>query len=145
MANSLQVIVVEDGPRNAIVRIEGDMNTADLAYQPLIMPSTLGFIDTARQLRASQLRVNTLDWSVQGAQFFQVRLWWDNATAANSVRMWDMIGRSNVNFEGIGGLTNTQLAGFTGGIGISTQGWSSESADCAFSVILKIVKQYQGV
>ena len=145
MANTLAIQVLEDGPRNTILRVQGDQNTSDLAYQVLIAPGSLGYMDQSRLMRATQLRINALEWDVQGAQYFQVRLWWDNSTPANSVRAWDMIGRSNKWFHDIGGISNTQATGFTGAIGISTQGWSQESSDCSFSVIVKLVKQYQGV
>jgi hypothetical protein len=127
MAATFTVRVMEDGPRNAILLVNGNNGAAstnpgtggaDLAYTQLILPSNLGIINPATGQHAASLRVDTIEWDVQSEAGYRVDLFWD---ATTPVEFYSCIGRANKYFKNFGGLyQQTGLAGTTGGIGIST-------------------------
>ena len=129
MAATITTRIMEDGPRNAILLINGTNGAAppvpgtggaDLAYTQLILPAQLGFVNQATGQRASSLRVDTIEWDVQAEAAYRVDLFWD---ATVPVEFYTCIGRANKYFKDFGGLyQQAGIAGSTGGIGISTTG-----------------------
>jgi hypothetical protein len=129
MAAVITTRIMEDGPRNAVLLINGNNGAvapdpgtggADLAYTQLILPAQLGFVNQATGQRASALRVDTIEWDVQAEAGYRVDLFWD---ATVPVEFYSCIGRANKYFKNFGGLyQQTGIAGSTGGIGISTTG-----------------------
>ena len=134
--------IMEDGPRNAILLINGnngsvaDAGGTDLAYTQLILPAQLGYVDITRGQRCASLRVDEIEWDVQTEASMRVDLFWD-ATAP--VEFYSCIGRANKFFKKMGGLyQQTGIAGTTGGIGISTTGAPATWA--AWTITLFLVK-----
>lgn len=129
MAATITTRIMEDGPRNAILLINGTNGSTppapgtgglDLAYTPIILPSQLGFVNQATGQRASALRVDTIEWDIQAEAAYRVDLFWD---ATTPVEFYSCIGRANKYFKNFGGLyQQTGIAGSTGGIGVSTSG-----------------------
>lgn len=146
MAASVTSRILEDGPRNAIIWVEGNNGAsganpgtggADLAYQQLILPGSLGYADIARKLRASQLRIDSIEWDVQAEASMRVDLFWDATTPSIA---YSCIGRANKWFKDVGGLYQPSgLTGATGGIGISTT--NSPASYAAYTIMLRLVKQ----
>ncbi|ERR1700677_507607 len=142
MAASFTVRIMEDGPRNAILLVNGnngavaDAGGTDLAYTTLILPSQLGYVDITRKQRCASLRVDTIEWDVQTEAAMRVDLSWD---AAVPVEFYSCIGRANKYFKNFGGLyQQTGIAGTTGGIGIDTIGAPATYA--AWTITLYLVK-----
>lgn len=144
MANAVTTQVMVDGPRNAVVKITGILDTSDVAYVALINPLTLEGIDNTGALKAATFRVKGLTYSIQ--DLLEVRLWWD---ATTPILMEALVGRGTMPnaISEYGGLTNAALfptpaAGVTGQIGLSTNGWAGV---LSFTLILELIKVQSGI
>jgi hypothetical protein len=145
MAAVITTRIMEDGPRNAILLINGNNGATgadpgtgglDLAYQALILPSQLGYVDITRKQRCASLRVDTIEWDVQNEAGYRVDLFWD---ATVPVEFYSCIGRANKFFKNFGGLyQQSGISGTTGGIGISTT--NSPATYAAWTITLYLVK-----
>jgi hypothetical protein len=148
MAATVTMRIMEDGPRNAILWVEGNNGATgvtpgsgglDLAYQSLVLTNQLGYIDEPRRIKAHNLRINKIDWDVQTEFSERVDLFWD---ATTPVVAYSMIGRASRYFGDFGGLyAPSGIPGATGGIGISTTG--SPESYAAFCFTLYLIKLYQ--
>jgi hypothetical protein len=135
MANSINIQTILDGPRNCVVKVEGTLDTSDLASQVLVDPALLAGINNTGALKAAKLRIHTLHHNVEDG--LEVRLAWD---ATVPVRIESLNGRGKQCYKHFDGLTNNAGAGVNGKILISTQGWTA-SAVLSFTVVLDMVKQ----
>lgn len=144
MAATNSVRIMEDGPRNVILLIEGNNGStgnpgtggADLAPTSLITPAQVGFVNQATGQRPTGFRVDTIEWDVQAEIEMRVDLAW--AATADQV-FYSCIGRANKYFKNFGGLyAPTGLAGATGGIDISTTG--APVTQAAWTIVLYLVK-----
>lgn len=140
MSATFTTRILEDGPRNTILLVNGDNGGAgggDLAYTQLVLPANLGLVNQSTQQHAASLRVDLLEWDVQAEVQMSVNLFWD---ATVPVEFYSCIGRANKFFKQFGGLyQQTGIAGSTGGIGISTQG-ASTTVDNKWTITLMLVK-----
>lgn len=145
MAATVSIRTLEDGPRNAVIWIEGNNGAVapnpgtgglDLAYQQLILPSALGLVDIARGQHAASLRIDCIEWDINAESTMRVDLFWD---ATTPVVAYSCVGRANKPLRWLGGLYQPPgIAGSTGGIGISTTGAPGTFA--AYTIILHLVK-----
>lgn len=145
MAASVTVRIQEDGPRNAVLWIEGNNGATgaspgtgglDLAYTQLILPAALGYVDNATKQRCQGLRIDKIEWGINTEVSMRVDLFWDATTPSIA---YSMMGRANKKFKDFGGIYSpTGLAGATGGLGISTSG--APPADAAWTIALYLVK-----
>ena len=127
MAATFTVRVMEDGPRNTVLLVNGNNGAlgadpgtggTDLIYTPLILPANLGLVNYATQQHAASLRLDAIEWDVNAEAGYRVDLWWD---ATVPVQFLSCIGRANKYYKNFGGLyQQTGIAGSTGGIGINT-------------------------
>lgn len=129
------VRIMEDGPRNAILWIDGVDNNAS---STLITTAQLGYVDQARLQRAQGLRIDRIEWDIDSADAAPpgvVELLWDATTPAVA---YHMVGRANKYFKDFGGLhAPTGLAGATGSINIVSTGIATGGA---YTIILYLVK-----
>jgi hypothetical protein len=132
MANSTNIQILIDGPRNAVVKITGILDTSNLALSTFVDLTTLTQGGTAPA--PTRVRVDHIDYSI-GDQL-EVQLFWD---ATTDVAMLPIAGRGKMSFWNFGGLQDNSGAGRTGNILIQTTGWASGTQ--VFSVILELVKQ----
>mgnify|MGYP005817769713 FL=1 len=132
MANVVTTQILEDGERNAIVKITGTLDTANLTNQLIVDCATLTQGGTAP--RPAQVRVDHLDYSISDP--LELQLMWDGAPA---VPMLPLAGRGRMSFWNFGGLQNNATTGKTGNITLSTTGWASGTQ--IFSLVLELVKQ----
>lgn len=135
MANSVNTQIIQDGPRNVVVKVEGILDTSDLASTVIVDPSTLAGMDNTGLIKALGLIVDRIQFSVEDT--LECRLAWD---ATTPVRMVELQGRGTEKYERFGGLTNNSGAGRTGKILLSTQGWAA-AATISFTLILTLKKQ----
>lgn len=144
MAASFTSRIMEDGPRNAILWVQGNNGATgdpgtggtDLAYTQLILPTALGVVDPATKQRAANLRIDKIEWDINAELSMRVDLFWD-ATTPNLA--YSMVGRANKFFKDFGGVYSPSgLAGATGGIGISTTG--AQPTQAAWTFILYLIK-----
>ncbi len=134
MANFTSIQILEDGPRNTILKFEGVLDTSDLASTVVVDPATLSPIDSFGN-PATKLRLDHILFNVEDA--LSVNLFWD---ATTPVRIEELTGRGTFDYAWFAGLTNNAGAGVTGKITATTQGWTT-GAILSFSLILKLVKQ----
>ena len=133
MANSTSIQLLEDGPRNVIVKFEGVLDTSDLASTTVLDPSTLSQIDYATNLNCTKLRIDNIIFEVEDA--LSVNLFWD---AATPVRIGEFVGRGNAKYFKMAPLQNNAGAGVTGKITATTQGWAGI---LSFILYIHCVKQ----
>jgi hypothetical protein len=132
MANSFLTQTIEEGPRNAVVKLTGVLDTSNLAVTDAVDPANFNMSGTGPV--PEQFRIDHIDYSI--ADQLEVILWWD-ATA--DVAILPIAGRGKMSFWNFGGLQNNAGAGKTGKIQISTTGWASGTQ--VFSIVLELVKQ----
>lgn len=142
MAATNSVRIMEDGPRNVILLIEGNNGAvanaggADLAVTSLLTPAQTGIINPATGQRAASFRVDKIEWDVQTEANMRVDLFW---TATTDSLIYSCIGRANKYFRDFGGLyPPAGLAGATGGLDISTTGAPITYA--AWTITLYLIK-----
>ena len=132
MANAYATQILVDGPRNAIVKITGILDTSNQALTLAVDLTTL--TQGGTQLKPSAVCIHHIDYSITDQ--LEVQLSWD-ATA--QVVIMPLAGRGRMSFKDFGGLQNNAGAGKTGNINILTTGWTSGTQ--VFTVVLEMVKQ----
>jgi hypothetical protein len=133
MANVTTVQILEDGPRNVVVKLAGILDTSDVSITDLVTPATLTPIDGFGTL-ATRLVIDKITFVVEPG--LAVNLYWD-ATADDLIA--PLVAAGKLCFEKVGGVYSPESAGTTGKIQFSTQGWSA-SATLAFTVLLEMRK-----
>lgn len=132
MANVVAVQIIEEGPRNAVVKVTGILDTSNVASSLLIDKATLNQGGTGKT--PSKLRINEIEYSISTQ--LQVRLDW-NATA--DVPIACLTGSGELDFCKAGGANNNAGAGVDGNIDMLTYGWASGTQ--TFTLLLYLVKQ----
>lgn len=135
MANSVTTQVLEDGPENVVIRVEGVLDTSDLASTVIVDPANYGDIGPYAGLKASKLRIKQTLFNV--ADGLSVNLFWD---ASTPVRVQELVGRGQHNHRPAGGLQNNASSP-TGRITLTTTGWSTGKI---MSFVLYLVMGKQG-
>lgn len=135
MANVVTTQILQDGPRNLVVRLTGVLDTSDVAATSLVTLANLSAVDAAGSA-PTRLIVDKISYNVESP--LAVHLAWDattDVTFASLVNSGD-----DLEFAKFGGLYNTEATGATGAIMYSTQGWSA-GAILSFNVILEMRKK----
>jgi len=135
MANSVTTQILQDGPRNVIVKFEGVLDTSDLASTTVLDPATLSAIDNATGQLATKLAIQHIICDVE--QGLSVNLFWD---ATTPVRIGEYVGYLDAKYFKLQALQNNAGAGVTGKITATTQGWSA-GAILSFALYIHCVKQ----
>ena len=126
MANVLSTQVLNDGRRNAVVKITGVLDTSNVSNTIIIDPANFLPVPTA-------FRIDHIDYSISDP--LEVRLSWDGATSTDIL---PIAGRGRMSFWNFGGLTDN-AATPTGKIALQTTGYVSGTQ--VFSIVLEMVKQ----
>lgn len=135
MANTLNTQIMLDGPRNSIIKVEGFVDTSDLAAAVIIDPAVLTGIDRTLTQKALKLRILQCDYIVE--DLLSIGLAWQ---ATVPVAIASLEGRGKLEARRYGGLVNGAGAGVTGAITLSTQGWTA-GAILSFSLVFELLKQ----
>ena len=135
MANEVTTQILQDGPRNVVIKGSGVLDTSDLAQTVLIDPALLAGIDNTGGVKAAKLILNRVIFNVEPG--LAVNMWWD---ATTPVRIEDLTGQGHKEFKLFGGLTNNGGAGVTGKVLYATQGWSIGTI-LSYTFTLEFVKQ----
>lgn len=126
MANQINSQIILDGPRNAIFKVTGILDTSDMAYAVIVAPASYAFKPTG-------FLIDYVDYSISDQ--LELQLAWD---ATTPVPIMPLAGRGRMGFCEFGGLTNNAVTGKTGSIGLKTTGW--QSGIQIFTLILELVK-----
>ena len=135
MANSVNTQIILDGPRNAIIKVEGILDTSDLATVTIADPANFMKMDSWGLNAPGGFLIQRIQYDVE--PLLECRLAWD---ATIDVRIAELTGYGTQKYECFGGLPNNSGAGRTGKILLSTQGWSA-SAVLSFTLVLHLIKQ----
>jgi len=133
MANSTSIQILNDGPRNVVVKIDGLLDTSDLTSFTIVDPALLSSMDI-NNVKASKLRINKIVYDVEDGLDFE--LFWD---APTPVRIWNLVGRGKIDAHRFGGISNNATSP-TGKITGATQGWSTGTI-LSYTIVLELVKQ----
>jgi hypothetical protein len=133
MANYTNIQLLQDGPRNVIIKLTGILDTSDVAAATLLDPAALSVIGQNEGL-ATRLAIKHIKYNIEDT--LAVYLYWE-ATA--DVLILPLEGRGNLPFETA--LTNTEAAGVTGKLKWATQGWAV-SGVVSFALEIQL-KKYQ--
>jgi hypothetical protein len=135
MANAFTTQIISDGPRNAIVKLTGILDTSNLSSTTAIDMATLSpIVPGTSATKPAQVAIHHIDYSISDQ--LEVQLSWD---ATTPVVIMPLAGRGRLMFKDFGGLQNNAGAGKTGNITVQTTGWASGTQ--VFSLVLEMVKQ----
>lgn len=136
MANTTDKIILEDGPRNAIVRLVGTLDTSNVSLVPAILLSDFVNNDLVWG-KLTGLRVDRIDYA-SGPQLITTLEW-----NSNSPQMIAALVQSDeLDYKNSGGLIpNRLLGGYDGSINLKTKGFIAGNYE-AYTVLIKMVKLY---
>jgi hypothetical protein len=134
MANELNIQVLDDGPRNYIIKVQGKVDTSDIANTVIADIATVMAMDPTSNLKPATFQVREIQFSIE--DLLAVNLLWD---ATTPVKIEGLTGRGKMDFHRFGNLRNNAGAGVTGKILLATQGWVA-AAVLDFSLIIHLVK-----
>lgn len=136
MANSLDVKIVEDGRRNAVVRIIGLVDSGDIAASNVITLSQ--FLDNDKAgVSLVGLRLVEVDFAV--SNMFAVLLGWAGNTTQPMCNLADSGSLDNRRHGGYG--PDRSVSGYNGSISLATRGFVAGNV-YVFTVILRMTKMY---
>jgi hypothetical protein len=135
MANSVNTQLILDGPRHCVVKIDGVLDTSDLASMTIADPALLQGMDHSGLVKAKDLIVERINYSVEDG--LECRLSWD---ATTPVRIDNLTGRGLVKSERFGGIPNNSGAGRTGKVLLATEGWTTGKT-LSFTLTIEFIKQ----
>ncbi len=139
MANSYNMQVLRDGPRNFVVRVTGEIDLT--VATPIDIPVTQLTTVATMSPPCKALRVDRVKFSQPNSSNLDVQLWWQ---ATTNELFWGMSGGDDNEFSNFGGLTNNATPGATGDILFSTTGVGGTPTTAAgaltFAVIVECVK-----
>lgn len=134
MANAYNMQIVEEGPRNAVVKLVGILDTANASLASVIELSD--FTNNEPRKTLNGLRLMRLDYAMSDA--LSVILEW-SATTDQLIAV--VSGRGQLCLEDISGTgPNRGAAGYDGAIDLATVGWASGTQ--VYTLILKFRKLY---
>jgi hypothetical protein len=136
MSNSLDVQITEEGPRNAVVKLTGILDTSDISEIPAI--EILDFVNNDQQLYLKGFRVDLIEWSM--SKDLEIQLMWHSNTPE---QIFPIAGRGRIYATNYGGfLPDESRVGYNGSIDLITNGFVAGQI-ANFTVILELVKLYR--
>lgn len=137
MANTTSIQILEDGDRNVIAKLVGQLDTSNLSLTTLLDPATLTSVNTSglNPQKASTLAIESVVFDIEDG--LVVNLYWD---ATTDVPIWRFSGRDKMNAEFTGFLQNNAGAGKTGKILVDTTGYTSGTK--SFTLLIQCIKQW---
>jgi len=142
MANVTAKQILQDGPRNAIVKLTGTLDTSNVTLTPAISLSDFSANEGTGNTILSGFRVDLVEWSISSG--LEILLEWNSTTPKQIV---PIAGRGRLDANPYGGmLPNSALAGYDGNINLKTTGFGSatatEGAAQNYSVLIELIKIY---
>jgi hypothetical protein len=121
MANLATVAILEDGPGDAVIKLDYTIDTANLSEQIVADPATL-MIDQGYSVKPNQLFIKKLKYSIQepGALVLQWK-------ATQNLIAWTCIQSEEMNFMNAAPIKNNTVGnpGSNGQLVATTTGWVS--------------------
>ena len=136
--NTLDRQITQEGPRNAVVKLTGTLDSGDISEAPAIAIGDMLNNDTRMFLTG--FRVDLLEWSISAG--LEVNLYWNSTTPK---QIFPLAGRGRIYANNYGGfIPDATLPGYDGSINLVTVGFSTAPQPvCNFTIILELVKLYR--
>ncbi len=135
MANSFGIKILQEGPRNAIVKLTGILDSGDITATSVIALSD--FHNNDQQLYLTGFRIDFIEYSMSGGM--EINLFWNSN---NPEQITPLAGRSRFGGRNYGGITpDSTRAGYDGSINMVTSGTPAGTTN-NFTIILELVKLY---
>jgi hypothetical protein len=135
MANSFGIDILQEGPRNAVVKLTGILDSGDITAQSIIALSD--FTNNDKNLFLTGFRVDFIEYSMSNGM--EINLFWNST---NPEQIAPLAGRGRFGGRNYGGITpDTTRTGYDGSINMSTSGTGAGVVN-NFTVILELVKMY---
>lgn len=145
MANVTSIQILEDGPRNVVVKATGTLDSSNVSVATLIDPAVLAVIDPSfpGSPLPNQLQIEYLNWNI--TEFLTgslvtptIQLLWD---ADTDVVIENLTGNGCRDFKKIGQpLKNNAGTGKTGKINYQVLGWLT-GLTLAYTLEIRCLKQ----
>lgn len=136
MANNLSKQILEDGPRNVVVKLAGVLDTSNVIWTPAISLSDLQNNDPIFGTLVG-LRVMSVDYS--SGPGLVTRLEWQSGSP-QLIGAYSMSEDTNYS-KGGGFVPNRQIAGYNGAINLVTQGYVAGGVQ-GFTLVVRLAKIY---
>ncbi len=137
MANVLDIQITEEGPRNAVVKLTGILDSADAIENPAIALEDFSNNDAACGPLCG-FRVDLIEWSMSNAM--EVQLAW---AGTQPQQIYPLAGRGRISASNYGGFVpDMTRAGYSGNINLTTNGYVPGTVQ-NFTIILELVKLYR--
>jgi hypothetical protein len=137
VANLLDKQIIEEGPRNAVVKLTGVLKDSDVPYGQLGVDLS-DFINNDTGVRLTGLRVDAIIYAL-GPSLNAVLAW--NGNSPQTIAPLARSGKLDATGDG-GFLPDQNRSGFNGGIGMSTSGFPPGSTQ-DFTIFLRLIKLYK--
>ena len=139
MANVIDRQILEEGPRNAVVKLTGVLDSSDVSELPAFAPSDFSNND-ANNGRLIGFRVDHVTYVI--ADGLEVLLSWHANTPRQIV---PLAGRGKIDATDDGGfMPNLLDSGFNGAVDLVTNGWVGGRGALNFTIFMRLVKLYSG-
>lgn len=137
MANSLDIQIAEEGPRNAVVKLTGVLDTSNISETPAIALADFQNNDPANLVLVG-LRMDMLEYSI--GQGLEVQLAWNSGTPQ---QIFPLAGRGRIFAWSYGGFIPDQtLTGYDGSINLYTTGYVPNTVQ-NFTIVMELIKLYR--
>ena len=136
MANVTDYQVTEEGPRNAVVKLTGYLDTSNVSELPAIDITQL-FKNNDTRMVLTGLRVDLIEWSI--SQGLEINLAW---ASANPQQIYLLAGRGRINSTNYGGFVpDVTRAQYNGDINLTSVGYVPGTV-ANFTIVVELVKLY---
>jgi hypothetical protein len=136
--NILDRQITEEGPRNAVVKLTGTLDTSDIYETPAI--SVGDFSNNEKAVTLTGFRVDMMEYSI--GQGLEILLEWNSAIPK---QIFSIAGRGKIFSYSYGGfIPDATRTGYDGSINLKTTGFAQQSVSPQnFTVVLELVKLYR--
>src|SRR5690349_15987717 len=135
MANSVERQIVEEGPRNAVVKVTGVLDTSDINLVSFIKKSD--FSNNDRGMNLSGFRLDAVLYSI--GQVLDIALYW-NSNSPQQIVPLARAGKIDATGDG-GFIPDSGRSGYDGSINIKSTGFPAGTVQ-NFTLLLRLVKLY---
>jgi hypothetical protein len=132
MANITNSQILQEGPRNVVVKLTGELDTSDLAVTTVLTPATYNQGGTGPTPTGFNIQYI---WYAIGINL-ELFLEWHMTT---NVPLLPLAGRGRMDFTAFGGINSPGGLGANGAIDMKTQGWVAGTIQ-PYTIILEMKK-----
>lgn len=136
MANVLEKQILEEGFRNAVVKLTGVLTTNDISEAPAI--ALADFKNNEQRLVLKGLRVDHITFSL-GVNIDVLLAW--NSQIPQQIVPLSRSGKIDVTDDG-GFVPDMTRSGYDGSINLNTSGFPPGGAPQNFTILLRLIKLY---